>query len=82
MACCRRTGNKRPTSGPYFGKRSRDRNAERHKRKPPRGMYINHDDIVALARANDNQDEMLANTDREIVSLLSQVRNWTLQFPF
>ncbi|XP_018803008.1 PREDICTED: REST corepressor isoform X1 [Bactrocera latifrons] len=70
----RRTGNKRPTSGPYFGKRSRDRNAERHKRKPPRGMYINHDDIVALARANDNQDELLANTDREIVSLLSQVQ--------
>ncbi|XP_067638793.1 REST corepressor isoform X1 [Eurosta solidaginis] len=70
----RRTGNKRPTSGPYFGKRSRDRNAERHKRKPPRGMYINHDDIVALARSNDNQDELLANTDREIVSLLSQVQ--------
>lgn len=70
----RRTGNKRPTSGPFFGKRSRDRNAERHKRKPPRGMYINHDDIVALASANDNQDELLANIDREIVSLLSQVR--------
>ncbi|KAI9590366.1 REST corepressor isoform X1 [Glossina fuscipes] len=70
----RRTGNKRPTSGPYFGKRSRDRNAERHKRKPPRGMYINHDDIVALASANDNQDELLANVDREIVSLLSQVQ--------
>ncbi|XP_075159313.1 REST corepressor isoform X1 [Haematobia irritans] len=70
----RRTGNKRPTSGPFFGKRSRDRNAERHKRKPPRGMYINHDDIVALASANDNQDELLANIDREIVSLLSQVQ--------
>ncbi|KAM7349025.1 REST corepressor isoform 1-T5 [Cochliomyia hominivorax] len=70
----RRTGNKRPTSGPYFGKRSRDRNAERHKRKPPRGMYINHDDIVALASSNDNQDELLANIDREIVSLLSQVQ--------
>ncbi|XP_037828072.1 REST corepressor isoform X1 [Lucilia sericata] len=70
----RRTGNKRPTSGPYFSKRSRDRNAERHKRKPPRGMYINHDDIVALASANDNQDELLANIDREIVSLLSQVQ--------
>ncbi|XP_073828068.1 REST corepressor isoform X1 [Musca autumnalis] len=70
----RRTGNKRPTSGPFFGKRSRDRNADRHKRKPPRGMYINHDDIVALASANDNQDELLANIDREIVSLLSQVQ--------
>ncbi|XP_046802958.1 ABC transporter H family member 2-like [Lucilia cuprina] len=70
----RRTGNKRPNSGPYFCKRSRDRNAERHKRNPPRGMYINHDDIFALASANDNQDELLANIDREIVSLLSQLR--------
>ncbi|KNC31329.1 hypothetical protein FF38_01107 [Lucilia cuprina] len=64
----RRTGNKRPTSGPYFSKRSSDRNAERHKRKPPRGMYINHDDIVALASANVNQDELLENIDREIVN--------------
>lgn len=42
-------------------------------------MYINHDDIVALASANDNQDELLANIDREIVSLLSQVRIVILQ---
>lgn len=43
-------------------------------------MYINHDDIVALASANDNQDELLANIDREIVSLLSQVRIVILQY--
>ncbi|XP_055841578.1 myb-like protein P isoform X1 [Episyrphus balteatus] len=70
----RRTGNKRPTAGPYFGKRYRDRNADRHKRKPPRGMHINHDDIVALASSSNNQDQLLANTEREIVSLLSQVQ--------
>ncbi|XP_055909736.1 putative uncharacterized protein DDB_G0285119 isoform X1 [Eupeodes corollae] len=70
----RRTGNKRPTAGPYFGKRYRDRNVDRHKRKPPRGMHINHDDIVALASSSNNQDQLLANTEREIVSLLSQVQ--------
>lgn len=43
-------------------------------------MYINHDDIVALASANDNQDQLLANIDREIVSLLSQVRIGILQY--
>ncbi|XP_055388695.1 uncharacterized protein LOC129617538 isoform X1 [Condylostylus longicornis] len=68
----RRTGNKRPTTGPYF-KRLRDR-SDRQKRKPPRGMHINHDDIVALASSNNNQDELLSNTEREIVSLLSQVQ--------
>lgn len=73
MEKIRRTGTKRPTTGPYFGKRFRDKNADRHKRKPPRGMHINHDDIVALA-TNNNQDELLANTDREIISLLSQVQ--------
>ena len=36
-------------------------------------MNINHDDIVSLASFNENQDDLLANTDREIVSLLSQV---------
>lgn len=80
----RRTGALRPTSGPFFGKRSRSINSsggaagvERHKRKPPRGMYINHDDIVALA-SPDNEpanrgDDLLAGMDREINTLLSQV---------
>lgn len=69
----RRTGNKRPTSGPYFGKRGRDRNVDRHKRKPPRGMHIDHDDIVTLASSNNNPEELLAQIEREIVSNLSQV---------
>lgn len=82
----RRTGSLRPTSGPFYGKRSRSINSsggaagvERHKRKPPRGMYINHDDIVALA-SPDNEpasanrgDDLLAGMDREINTLLSQV---------
>lgn len=71
----------RPTSGPGYGKRSRNSNGlERHKSKLPRGMYINHDDIVSLAQpenANRN-DDLLANMDREMSSLLSQVRYFQL----
>lgn len=64
----------RPTSGPGYGKRSRANGLE-HKRKPPRGIYINHDDIVALAcpeQAN-RSDDLLASMDREINALLTQV---------
>lgn len=71
-----RTGALRPTSGPGYGKRARNINgAERHNSKLPRGMYINHDDIVALAQpGNGNRnDDLLANMDREMCSLLSQV---------
>lgn len=75
----RRTGSLRPTSGPsYLGKRPRSTmttgGGEKHKRKPPRGMYINHDDIVTLAsHPNADSDQLLASMDREIVSLMSQV---------
>lgn len=99
--CYRRTGSLRPTTGPFYGKRSRGTTgaaaagsggggtananaADRHKRKPPRGMYINHDDIVALASPENEQtagrgggggggDDLLASMDREINTLLSQV---------
>lgn len=49
----------------------------KHKRKPPRGMYINHDDIVELAGSDINETksiELLASMDREVISLLTQVR--------
>lgn len=75
----RRTGSLRPTSGPNGGKR-RGNGFDRHKRKPPRGMYINHDDIVTLAgpengdEVNQNRNHLLASMDREISSLLGQVR--------
>lgn len=78
-----RTGTLRPTSGPGYGKRVRgsstnNNGLERHKSKLPRGMYINHDDIVALACPDNNgqsnrNDDLLASMDREISSLLSQV---------
>ncbi|XP_055700263.1 REST corepressor 1 isoform X1 [Phlebotomus papatasi] len=74
----RRTGNLRPTTGPScFGKRSKNSH-DKHKRKPPRGMHINHDDIVALANPDNDQanrnDELLATMDREIVSLWCQIQ--------
>lgn len=76
--CCRRTGSLRPTSGPsYLGKRPRNApgGGEKHKRKPPRGMYINHDDIVTLAsNPTAESDQLLSSMDREVVALMSQVR--------
>lgn len=70
----------RPTSGPGLSKRSRNNTNngvhERHKSKLPRGMYINHDDIVKLAKqdADGTGDNLLTNMDREISTLLTQVR--------
>ncbi|KXJ73079.1 hypothetical protein RP20_CCG016583 [Aedes albopictus] len=84
----RRTGVLRPTSGPTFmNKRARNSNllgksGDSHKRRPPRGMYINHDDIVKLANTAQNtsnaegnpNDDLLAGMDREIVTLWSQIQ--------
>ncbi|XP_039293853.1 REST corepressor 1 isoform X2 [Nilaparvata lugens] len=86
----RRTGNVRPTHGPV---KPRDRHSHmamlRHKRKPPRGMYINHDDLLAMATTSHGHghgqghgqghaasgENMLKAMDREIVSLKRQVQN-------
>lgn len=39
-------------------------------------MYINHDDIVTLAKQDSNGrgDDLLTNMEREISTLLTQVR--------
>jgi len=73
----RRTGSIRPTVGPA---KPRDRHASsvlaRSKRKPPRGMYINHDDLVVLSSGAPQQGEtILKAMDREIVSLKRQVQS-------
>lgn len=97
----RRTGVLRPTCGPHqVGPNSRPRSkanklyyyhdgyhdsSNKHKRKPPKGMFINHDDIRKLATqdlavhdaqkkipASDNNC-LLIETDRKIGVLLSQV---------
>ncbi|KAF2358577.1 ELM2 domain [Trinorchestia longiramus] len=41
----KRTGSLRPTVGPL----KRDRQLIKHKRHPPPGMYINHEDLMAIA---------------------------------
>lgn len=68
--------NKRARNSNLLGK-----SGDSHKRRPPRGMYINHDDIVKLANTAQNNnnaepnpnDDLLAGMDREIVTLWSQV---------
>lgn len=61
----------RPTTGPVRREgRPLPHSLLRHKRKPPRGMYINHDDLVCMATGPAGQGEsMLKAMDREIVSL-------------
>ncbi|XP_030381311.1 REST corepressor isoform X2 [Scaptodrosophila lebanonensis] len=75
-----RTGIRRPISGPecIVPKRSTNNNAaaaaaDRSKRKPPKGMYINHDDITALASCK-NPSEYLAEGDRKIASLMADIQ--------
>lgn len=61
----------RPTSGPTGGKRGSPLGG-RHKRKPPRGMYINHDDLAAMASGGAGV-LMLKAMDRELDALQRQV---------
>ncbi|XP_022912763.1 REST corepressor 1 isoform X2 [Onthophagus taurus] len=68
----RRTGLLRPTSGPTGGKRGAPL-VGRHKRKPPRGMYINHDDLAAMATGGAGV-LMLKAMDRERDALQRQIQ--------
>ncbi|XP_049874933.1 REST corepressor 3 isoform X2 [Pectinophora gossypiella] len=80
----RRTGTMRPLCGPS-GRRGPGSKQQRYKHRLPRGIYINHDDLVAMAtgpqpgdtpqRGLVNQGEaMLKAMDREITSLKRQVQ--------
>ncbi|XP_013136341.1 PREDICTED: REST corepressor 3 isoform X2 [Papilio polytes] len=79
----RRTGTMRPLCGPS-GRRGPGKQ-QRYKHRLPRGIYINHDDLVAMATGPQpgdppqpglvNQGEaMLKAMDREIISLKRQVQ--------
>lgn len=57
-----RTARLRPTIGP-------DRKEGKASAKPPKGMYINHDDLVALAKQRGGGENLLKSMDREIESL-------------
>ncbi|EDW26900.1 GL14535 [Drosophila persimilis] len=59
--CDRRTGNLRPISGPESN------------RKPPKGMYINHDDITALATCK-NRSVYLAERGRKNSALMAEIQ--------
>lgn len=61
--------------------------SSKYKKKPPKGMYINHDDVLKLAAQDLNAKEtprkqsmsqnndLLVETEREINVLHSQVRH-------
>lgn len=96
----RRTGVLRPTQGPHNIPNSSQRprsksnklyyfqgyhdSSGKYKKKPPKGMYINHDDVVKLAtidkasKASSKQPvpqtNFLADVDLEINVLHTQVR--------
>lgn len=76
----RRTGALRPTSGPSNKRGGVASLAGRHKRRPPRGMHINHDDIAAMA-AGAQGIQMLRAMDREVVALKRQVSKNSSIFP-
>lgn len=92
----RRTGELRPITGPnvqrprsktnklYYYQGYHD-GSIKYKRKPPKGMYINHDDVLKLAAQDLNETmtprkqpvppkfDLLTETNREISVLHSQV---------
>jgi len=72
-----RTGQVRPTTGPMRKDGVKPKHALfRNSDKPPRGMHINHEDLVALATGPPGQGEQLLKAlDREIVSYKRTVQN-------
>lgn len=70
-----RTGQLRPTTGPARKDGSKAGGTQKYNAllknsgKPPKGMYINHDDLVSLATGPSSQGEqLLKSMDREIVT--------------
>lgn len=82
------TGANRPrskTNKLYYFQGYHD-GSSKYKRKPPKGMYINHDDVLKLAAQDLNayetprkqpvarNNDLLVESEREIGVLYSQVR--------
>jgi hypothetical protein len=79
-----RTGQLRPTTGPARKDGSKSGGGQKYNAmlknagKPPKGMYINHDDLVSLATGPTAQgDQLLKSMDREIVSYKRSVSLYT-----
>jgi len=72
-----RTGQMRPTTGPMRKDGVKPKHAIfRNSSQPPKGMHINHDDLVGLATGPSGQGEaLLRSQDREIVSHKRLVQN-------
>jgi len=72
-----RTGQMRPTTGPMRKDGVKPKHAIfRKSSQPPKGMHINHDDLVGLATGPPGQGEaVLKSHDREIVSYKRHVQN-------
>jgi len=77
-----RTGQLRPTTGPARKDGSKAGGTQKYNAllknsgKPPKGMYINHDDLVSLATGPSSQGEqLLKSMDREIVTYKRTVQN-------
>jgi len=69
----RTNGGIRPTLGPPRPN-NRHLNVARNKRLPPRGMYVNHDDLQSIASGSNGQGEtVLSAMDDEVVSLKCKV---------
>lgn len=77
-----KNGQLRPTTGPARKDGSKSGGGQKYNAllknsgKAPKGMYINHDDLVALATGPQAQgDQLLKAMDREIVSYKRTVQN-------
>lgn len=67
----------KPISGPTKKQDLKDRhNPMKSKRKPPRGMYLNHEDLKTIALGPPGQgDAVLKSMDSEVIALKRQVQN-------
>lgn len=67
----------RPTTGPMRKDGVKPKHALfRNSSQPPKGMHINHDDLLGLATGPTGQGEaLLRSQDREIVSFKRMVQN-------
>lgn len=78
--CCRRTGVMR-SAGPKRHESTQGRhNPIKHKRKPPKGMYLDQNDLMAMVTGLPGQSEaILRALDGEVVTLKRQVSSLLLQ---
>ncbi|XP_045107111.1 REST corepressor 2-like isoform X1 [Portunus trituberculatus] len=74
----RKMGTLRPTVGPM----KRDKQLIKHKRRPPRGMHINHEDLMAMISsgppgppgAPTPGQQLLRHMENEVIALKRQVQ--------